>query len=170
MDVSRPVLKTLILHFLTSHYLKRALILAKSLTSHPYTRGPLKRRKSVPYKCVEKALFNFGHTCINAPAGPSSSSSMTPGSAVPPASNPFSFLSAPPTQGDVDFLSSFIILFAIFWIQYNKFMLAPPFWNFQGPFQRLLSLHMHWKWLLRKSHVLVGYPKRNCTPIQKRVK
>ena len=47
MDVSRPFLMTLILHFLTSLPLKRTLILAKSLTSDPYNRGFLKRRKSV---------------------------------------------------------------------------------------------------------------------------
>ena len=46
-DVSRLVLMTLILHFLTSDPLKQSLILAKSLTSDPYNRGPLKRRKSV---------------------------------------------------------------------------------------------------------------------------
>ena len=38
---------TLILHLLTSLPLKRTLILAKSLTSDPYNRGPLKRRKNV---------------------------------------------------------------------------------------------------------------------------
>ena len=38
---------TLILHFLTSHPLKWTLIQAKSLTSDPYNRGALKRRKSV---------------------------------------------------------------------------------------------------------------------------
>ena len=47
MDVSRPVLMTLILHFLTSLPLKRTLILAESLTSDPYNRGFLFRRKSV---------------------------------------------------------------------------------------------------------------------------
>ena len=38
---------TLILHFFTSRPLKRTLILAESLTSDPYNRGFLKRRKSV---------------------------------------------------------------------------------------------------------------------------
>ena len=41
------VLMTLMLHFLTSDPLKQTLILAKSLTSDPYNRGPLKRRKTV---------------------------------------------------------------------------------------------------------------------------
>ena len=47
MDVSRPFLMTLILHFLTSLPLKRTLILANSLTSDPYNREFLKRRMSV---------------------------------------------------------------------------------------------------------------------------
>ena len=58
MDVSRPVLMTLILHFLTSHPLKRTLILAKNLTSDPYNLGSLKRRKSVESDCIH-LQFDF---------------------------------------------------------------------------------------------------------------
>ena len=49
MDVSGQFILTTtpISHFLTSHLLKLALILTKSLTSDPYNRGPLKRGKSV---------------------------------------------------------------------------------------------------------------------------
>ena len=57
-DVSRLVLMTLILHFLTSDPLKRTLILAKSLTSDPYKQGLLKRKKSV-VKLFTKIRFNF---------------------------------------------------------------------------------------------------------------
>ena len=60
MDVSRHVLMTLILHFLTSHPLKQTLILAKSLTSDPYNRGLLKRRKSVVVKSFEGPVVLTG--------------------------------------------------------------------------------------------------------------
>ena len=52
---------TLILHFLTSLPLKRTLILAKSLTSDPYNRGFLKRRKSVLKLFHASYLFTMHH-------------------------------------------------------------------------------------------------------------
>ena len=55
---------TLILHFLTSLPLKRTLILAESLTSGPYNRGFLKRRKSVDENAFEAG---GGHTWIGLP-------------------------------------------------------------------------------------------------------
>ena len=65
MDVFRPVLMTLILHFLTSHPLKRTLILAKSLTSDPYNRGFLKKEKECMKYVIAKVAQNSGPCATN---------------------------------------------------------------------------------------------------------
>ena len=64
-------LMTLILHF-TSHPLKQTLILAKSLTSDPYNRGLLKRRKSVDHlaKNSATACFGYADTALTMSASP----------------------------------------------------------------------------------------------------